>query len=248
VSAPARRRRRAPAHQDGSPSRLDEILEVAAEIFHEQGYAGTTMRDIAERVGMLNGSLYYYIDSKEDLLFKVVHQAYEAFSVILGAVEGMEGDTLEKLYALVYAHVTGNAEHYRRSSVYFQDFHILPLERQRVIIEFRDRHDRLMRSLLQQGQEEGLIPPDVDVRLASIAILTMVSSVYRWYRPGGSWDPDYIARGYASLVLDGLTGGRRRAPTGAEADAIIGRFIERRDALRAQQLAEQAAAAADRRA
>jgi AcrR family transcriptional regulator len=230
----ARPRRKAPGRQrvEVAPERFEEILDISAQIFLEQGYAGTTMRDIAERVGMLNGSLYYYIDSKEDLLFRVVERAYAVFSANLEAVESFEGDIVQKLYALVYAHVTGSAEHYIVSSVYTQDFRILPVARQRKIVEFRDRHDEVFRSLLRDGQDEGVILAHLDIRLASIAILTMVSNVHRWYRPGGGWTPDYVARGYAEIALRGLFRDPRRIPTGKRADQVIERYRAALDAVR----------------
>src|SRR5690348_10020612 len=57
-------------------SRWDEVLSVAAEVFGEKGYRAATLRDIASRLGMLKGSLYYYIDSKEDLLFEILRRSH----------------------------------------------------------------------------------------------------------------------------------------------------------------------------
>src|SRR5438046_10497950 len=57
-------------------SRWDEVLSVAADVFGEKGYRAATLRDIASRLGMLKGSRYYYIDSKEDLLFEILRRPH----------------------------------------------------------------------------------------------------------------------------------------------------------------------------
>ena len=54
------------------PERWNEIVDAAGDVFDEKGYAAARIEDIAARVGLLKGSLYYYIDSKEDLLFAIV--------------------------------------------------------------------------------------------------------------------------------------------------------------------------------
>src|SRR5262245_22868821 len=59
-----------------SEGRADQIVTAAAELFIERGYVGTSMSDIAEKVGILPGSLYHYIDSKDDLLFTIVDRAH----------------------------------------------------------------------------------------------------------------------------------------------------------------------------
>jgi AcrR family transcriptional regulator len=70
---------RTPRRSDATRAKLRrrEIIEAAAEIFHRKGYSETSVQDIAEAVGILKGSLYYYIDSKEDLLFQMLLEVHE---------------------------------------------------------------------------------------------------------------------------------------------------------------------------
>src|SRR5699024_4782023 len=62
---------------DGKRSRDKEVVEAAVKLFHEQGYASTSVQDIAESLGMLKGSLYYYIDTKETLLKRIFETSHE---------------------------------------------------------------------------------------------------------------------------------------------------------------------------
>ncbi len=57
--------------------RWPELLEVATDVFSEKGCEAASLQDIAERLGMLKGSLYYYINSKEDLLYHVINDVHQ---------------------------------------------------------------------------------------------------------------------------------------------------------------------------
>src|SRR3954463_16258741 len=99
------RRSRAPRR------RQQEILEAAARVFHEKGYESTSIQDIADAVGILKGSLYYYITSKEDLLFEILQSVHEEALENLAQIDATPGDALQRLRAFVTMHFTFNAEH-----------------------------------------------------------------------------------------------------------------------------------------
>src|ERR1700759_4722157 len=102
--------------------REKEILEAAVELFNEGGYANTSVEDVATAVGMLKGSLYHYIDSKEDLLYRIVEQVHESVQGIMTDVAEPEGLTpLERIGAYVEGQVIYNARNLPRISVYYQD-------------------------------------------------------------------------------------------------------------------------------
>src|SRR3954471_18714428 len=101
TEAPDGRRSRAPRR------RQQEILEAAARVFHEKGYESTSIQDIADAVGILKGSLYYYIDSKEDLLYEILEGIHaEALESVRKATA--EGDPLQRIRAFVAAHIRHN--------------------------------------------------------------------------------------------------------------------------------------------
>ena len=101
--------------------RHEEILEAAARVFHEKGYESTSIQDIADAVGILKGSLYYYIDSKEDLLYEILEGIHgEALAEVRQAAA--EGEPLERIRAFVAAHIHHNAENLVKMALFFQDF------------------------------------------------------------------------------------------------------------------------------
>jgi AcrR family transcriptional regulator len=188
-----------------SPSKEQEIIAVAARLFKEKGYRATTLEDIAAAVGMLKGSLYYYIRSKEELLYLVVRdpvrQAYNKLEEIVTS----QAPVHVKIAQAIANHMTLFHQHYPHIAVYLHDYHHLMQQLQKNIIETPKHYHRLWAILLQQGVEQGELRPDLDVKVAGYAILGMCNWVYRWYDPGGVRSAEDIATIFTKLILEGLT-------------------------------------------
>ncbi len=192
------RRSRAPRR------RQSEILEAAARVFHQKGYESTSIQDIADSVGILKGSLYYYITSKEDLLYEILQGVHQDALKNLDRIRALEGTALQKIRAFVVVHFAHNAENLVKMGVFFKDFRSLSGERRDVIVEERDMYDNFLRDLIRAAQKEGLVCPDVDPKLAAITILGMLNWVYQWYRPDGGMSVLEIANDYGDFVVLGL--------------------------------------------
>lgn len=184
--------------------RRQEILEAAAGVFHEKGYKATSIQDIADAVGILKGSLYYYITSKEDLLFEILQDVHQQGLTNLERIEATPGTPLQKIRAFVTLHVTHNAENLVKMAVFFHDFRSLSPERREIILAERDLYDRHLRTLIAAGQKDGRVCPDLDPKLTSIEILGMMNWIYHWYKPGGSQSASELAEGMADFVVAGL--------------------------------------------
>jgi AcrR family transcriptional regulator len=201
--SPEARRSRAPRR------RQQEILEAAAQVFHEKGYESTSIQDIADSVGILKGSLYYYITSKEDLLFEIIQGVHEEALKNLDRTAAVEGDALQMIRAFVVIHLTHNALNLVKMAVFFQDFRSLNGERRQLIVEERDLYDAFLRDLIRRGQDEGIVCPDIEPKLVSIAVLGMMNWIYHWYKPGGELSATHIADAYADFVVAGLACDRK---------------------------------------
>jgi AcrR family transcriptional regulator len=184
--------------------RQQEILEAAARVFHEKGYESTSIQDIADAVGILKGSLYYYIRSKEDLLYEIIQGIHEGALANVERIDSMDGNALQKIRAFVVAHLTFMAQNPVKMGVFFHDFRSLGDERRREIIAARDIYDRRLRGLIEQGKKEGVICPDVDPKVAALAAMGSMNWLYQWYRPGGRQSVPQIAAGFADFIVAGL--------------------------------------------
>jgi AcrR family transcriptional regulator len=186
-----------------------EIIDAAARMFCERGYADTSVKDVANAVGILKGSLYYYIDSKEDLLFRVLEDVHEDAKHILDDVGAMDAPPLERLAAYIRGHVEFNLNNLAKVAVYYHDFGQLAPERREVILEQRRRYGRFVVGLIEEAQAAGEVDPQLDSRVAAYSALGMVNWVYTWYRPVGGAPPSKLANLIAEIVVGGLRAARR---------------------------------------
>ena len=192
------------AQSANANGRWAEILDVAARLFTKKGYESTTMREIAEECGILAASLYYYIRTKEDLLYALIEETYRQGRAYMADPPIDHGDPREALRETVTRHVEFNATNPERTAVFYVNFHHLDPDRRAHIAEERDEFEKSLAALIRQGQRQGVFRRDLDARMVAIAILTLSNSVHQWYRPGRRWSPTKLARSYAALVLGGV--------------------------------------------
>lgn len=191
--------------------RWREVVDAAAECFHKKGYAGTSIHDVASAVGLLKGSLYHYIRSKDDLLFAVVREHHEAVFANVERVKSLDATYVEKLRAFISWHVEYNASNWQRAGVFYHEFRYLSPERLAEIVDARDAYERELRTLIAEGARAGEIRADVDPKLIAFVVLGVLNSLHQWYRPDGALPAGVIADHFATLLLEGLAG----RPTGS---------------------------------
>lgn len=190
--------------------RRQQILEAAARIFNEHGFHRTSMADIAAAVGMLKGSLYYYFQSKDELLFEVILTPLQKLVDALESVERSDLPAESAVRQAIRRHVLMTAEYYPNLAVIAQErFDFLGEPYRTRIMALHRRYRQLWLELLRRGAAEGQLRSDLDPSLATFAILGMCNWMHRWYRPDGPASADAIADAFASLVLEGL-----KAPAG----------------------------------
>lgn len=184
--------------------RQAEIRDAAARVFFERGYESTSIQDVAAAVGILKGSLYYYIESKEDLLWDILQGVHVEAMSNIERTQAVDGTPLEKIRAFVTFHLTFNAENLIKMSVFFNDFRSLSDERRQQIVGERDNYELYLRQLIELGQAEGEICPDIDAKLIALGILGMTNWIYHWFKPDGQRSPADVANAYADFVVAGL--------------------------------------------
>jgi TetR/AcrR family transcriptional regulator, cholesterol catabolism regulator len=187
-------------------ARRREIDEVASELFHANGYAATSVRDIARALDIQGASLYAHVASKEDLLWSIVDQAATAFEVAVerALADTMSDDPVERLAAIVEAHVEVVTADPGRASVFVTEWRHLSPERRAAIGARRDAYERRLRDLIADGQAIGAFAA-VDPALAATFLLTALNGIATWYRPDGRLSADRIADHYVELALRSLS-------------------------------------------
>ncbi len=179
------------------------MLARAAEVFARKGYDGASLQDLADAIGMQKGSLYHWIETKEDLLVAVIEGAHEA--TLASNVRWREvDDPLDALHVFVTDHARVAIEHRLATTVYLQDFESISTARRRPVLAARDAYEAELRELLERALAAGRLRAGADVRLSAFAILGMINWLTLWYRPDGDLDPDDIVRQFAAMAVAGV--------------------------------------------
>lgn len=180
------------------------MLDAAIEVFARKGYVETSVQDIADAVGLLKGSLYHYIDSKEGLLYRLLNEVHDDVEAILAEVADFPGlGPLERLERYVERQVAYNLANLDRISVYYHDVHHLGDQRRQVILGRRRVHERFVARLVAEAQVAGEADPTLDPVIATNCVFATIIWVYRWYRPG-RFDAEALARDCARYAIEAL--------------------------------------------
>ncbi len=180
-----------------SVSRHEQIYFAAARLFVDKGYSGTSMSDIAQSVGMTKAGLYYFIESKENLLYTIMSYGMDRLhrEVVDPAVAAV--DPLDRLRIIVRNHVEniGRAQDEKGNPITIVVNEMMGLTGDlRAQIDARKReYLEFVRDTLRQLDGQGQLHKDVDIPVAAFSILGMVTWMTHWHRPGGRLTLDQIA-------------------------------------------------------
>lgn len=189
------------------PDRFQEIVDAAAQIILDKGYNATSIQDIADSVGILKGSLYHYVRSKEDFLYRIIKDVYDEALEDIARVPKMDAPPLERLAAFVRAHVVFAAKHLTAYTIQIREFDRLSEERRAEIREGGESYVEVLRGILEDGQKSGDIDKSLDARLVSVVVTGALNSMTRWYQPKGRLTPEALADVYIALLSSAVASG-----------------------------------------
>jgi AcrR family transcriptional regulator len=193
-------------------NRDEEILTAAIQVFSEKGYAAASLQDVADAVGLLKGSLYHYISSKESLLYRIFQESHQEASALMAAIDDLGLAPDAKLREFVRQLTLFYEQHRERASLYFSEWRHLTGDDRETVMKQRREFELYMRTIVSEAHERGLTNPNLDVKLATRYILTAVNGVILWYRPEGPLPGDDIADQIAELACSSVLR-RKRAPS-----------------------------------
>lgn len=186
---------------DGAKSRDHEVMGAAIDLFWEKGYSATSVQDVADALGMMKGSLYYYIDGKEDLLKRIFQDSHAEVVALVEAVRSMEVKAIERLNRFLEGYALWYLTNMKRASLYAREWRVTAPALRSILIEQRQYYDRVLSEMITGAQADGDLDPEVDSRLSTFYIMSAISSLPDWYQPGGAKKAESIAMAYAELSL-----------------------------------------------
>lgn len=182
------------------------ILDTAARLFRQDGYAATSLRDIATECGMQAGSLYYHFASKDEITGEVLRIGVERVSAeVQRAVAALPTDVDARtlLHTAVRAHLSALLELHDYTSANVRIFGQVPATIRAAHIATRDAYERFWTGLLKRCAKSGGWPPRRDLRLTRMFILSALNGSLEWFVDGKA-SVRQLAQELTELVLDGL--------------------------------------------
>ena len=203
---------RAPAgKRDLAARKRDAVLRAAAQLFNENGYHATSLDMVAERLSVTKPTLYYYVRSKEEILFECVRLGLELLRGAITRAADSGGSALDKLEAAMRQYALIVTMDFGMCLIRVGEDPLTPDSRRR-LRRLKGEIDHEFRALIEQGVAEGSLAP-CDPKLAAFTLAGALSWIARWYDPAGPWAADEVARHSIELLMHGLSPRTRaRAP------------------------------------
>ena len=169
------------------PPRRQQIEDVASALFRERGYAGTSVRDIAQALNLQGGSLYAHMASKEDVLWSIVTRAADRFNAQVGPIAARDQRVAGRPAARDDPRPRRGRDQHPAGRRRLPPRVALPVaaERRELLAARRDAYEGLFRKVIAEGIGRRCLPA-VDPRLTAMAILSALNGIATWYRPTGA--------------------------------------------------------------
>lgn len=148
-----------------------DAIRAAAVVFAEKGYHGSSTRDIAEHLGIQQGSLYYYFESKEEALAEVCLYALQDYALQMDAIAAADQPFQAKLIATVTSHLSRYREHNGAMKVYHADRLYLSESRREKLHRLGSGYRQKLESILEEGVVNGAVREDLDCHFAAQAVI-----------------------------------------------------------------------------
>ncbi len=194
----------------GKPGRpgydLDSLLAVAVQVFNERGYDGTSMGDLAKRLGISKSAIYHHVESKETLLELALERAHKGLLAVAEEAQTLEATAVAKLERLVHDSVVVLVEQLPYVTLLLRVRGNTAVERR--ALTRRRTLDRQVAALIEEAIADGDIRSDIDASTAARLLFGQVNSLVEWYRPRNGDTGHLIADTVTRVAFEGVRSAR----------------------------------------
>jgi TetR/AcrR family transcriptional regulator, cholesterol catabolism regulator len=184
-------------------SRKQQIQEKATELFTEKGYAATSMRDLANHLGIEAASLYSHIRSKEEILQNICFKMAELFFSSMSEVRKGKGTATERMKEALKVHVRVITKDPAASAVFFNEWRHMSEPFLSEFLGMRNEYESIFINILKEGIENGDFKT-MDEKFGMLTLLSSLNWVHRWYKAEGKMSAEEVAEKLASMLIDGI--------------------------------------------
>jgi AcrR family transcriptional regulator len=184
-------------------SRKEQVIRKAAELFKEKGYVASSMRDLAQKLGIEAASLYSHIKSKEEILQSLCFDMATEFRKSLDAVEKQNLTATDKLKKGIIGHIQVMAKDLTASAVFMNEHRHLSQPYLRDFLLLRINYINRFKAMIEEGVEKGEFKNTIDKKLAVMTLFSSLNWMPQWYDPSGNIDPELGSK-LADMLVNGL--------------------------------------------
>lgn len=188
-----------------SQQKLQAILRHAARVFAEKGYEGASIRDISRASGVSLAGMYYYVESKQKLLYLI---QLSTFKTVLQRLErriAVSMDPVERLRILVRNHLEYFLRHPIEMKVLSHEDQALEGNYRKEVLAIKRRYYEIALGVFGDLREAGFVRR-MNARVAVLSLFGMMNWIYTWHRPGVDPRAEALAEGIVNLFLHGVMG------------------------------------------
>ena len=184
-------------------TRKEQIEKQAASLFTAKGYAASSMRDLAQVLGIEPASLYSHIKSKEEILHRICFRMADAFFEALKEIKDSNDGPDEQLKEAIGGHLKVIAGNGDDAAVFFHEWRHLSEPYLSVFLGMRSDYEQIFVTVIRNGIQKEVFKT-VDPKLAAMTLLSAMNGIHRWYKVEGKLSMDQISDQIAELMIDGL--------------------------------------------
>ncbi len=185
-------------------SRKEQVIRKAAELFREKGYAASSMRDLAQKLGIEAASLYSHIKSKEEILQSLCFDMAAEFRRSLDEVEKLPVNAGEKLSRGIIGHIQVMAKDLTASAVFMNEHRHLSQPHLREFLLLRINYINRFKLIIEDGVKSGEFKPSIDRKLAVMTLFSSLNWMPMWYDPSSAIDSGELGKQLADMLVNGL--------------------------------------------
>lgn len=181
------------------PATFEAIRKAGLRLIYRHGYEAMTLRQLASEIGLVQGSLYNHIATKQDLLFRLIfdHMQHLLQSVDT-ALAGID-DPSKRLAAFVEFHVTYHIDRKQEVFISYSELRSLDPNNFNAIVAMRRDYEQKLVDIIEGGAQAGLFSIS-DAQTVAFGILSMLSGICTWYNPKGRLSKDQVSAIFVGMV------------------------------------------------
>lgn len=185
-------------------TRKEQVIRKAAELFREKGYAASSMRDLAQKLGIEAASLYSHIKSKEEILQSLCFDMATEFRKSLDEVERQKGPASEKLRRGIVGHIQVMAKDLTASAVFMNEHRHMSQPFLREFLLLRINYINRFKDIIEEGINSGEFKDSIDKKLAVMTLFSSLNWMPQWYDPHGNIVPIDLGQKLADMLVNGM--------------------------------------------